>query len=232
MKPHRFRVANLTAMAIAWLGIGLGVNAAQVLTAERDETLVAVVSAHDPTLIRVDGSKIRKVFGAEGDFSVAPDKETGVAYLKPAPGVSTFSVFVTDEEDRTWKLLLTTTDAPSDAIVIKSKGHATITMPGKDTARSQAIKGAVFSLMSADSSVQVANDTIPLWDEALFVRTAMLDTGRLKGERYRLTNISKTEMIIDERELYRRGVLAVAVERPTLRPGEATDIYVVLEGAR
>jgi conjugal transfer pilus assembly protein TraK len=37
-------------------------------------------------------------------------------------------------------------------------------------------------------------------------------------------------MVIDERELYRRGVLAVMVESAELEPGEATQVFVVLEG--
>ena len=37
-------------------------------------------------------------------------------------------------------------------------------------------------------------------------------------------------MVIDERELYRRGVLAVMVETLELEPGESTQIMVVLEG--
>ena len=54
--------------------------------------------------------------------------------------------------------------------------------------------------------------------------------GALVGEKYQLTNVSKQRMVIDERELYRRGVLAVMVETLELEPGESTQIMVVLEG--
>jgi hypothetical protein len=53
---------------------------------------------------------------------------------------------------------------------------------------------------------------------------------RLVGEKYQLTNVSKQRMVIDERELYRRGVLAVMVETLELEPGESTQVMVVLEG--
>ena len=54
--------------------------------------------------------------------------------------------------------------------------------------------------------------------------------GALVGEKYQLTNVSKQRMVIDERELYRRGVLAVMVETLELEPGESTQVMVVLEG--
>ena len=53
--------------------------------------------------------------------------------------------------------------------------------------------------------------------------------GALVGEKYQLTNVSKQRMVIDERELYRRGVLAVMVNTLELEPGEATNVMVVLE---
>jgi len=53
--------------------------------------------------------------------------------------------------------------------------------------------------------------------------------GPLRGEKYLLTNTSDKSMVIDERELYRRGVLAVSVERPELKPAETTAVYVISE---
>jgi hypothetical protein len=37
-------------------------------------------------------------------------------------------------------------------------------------------------------------------------------------------------MVLDEREFYRQGVLAVMVDSLELEPGEATQVMVVLEG--
>ena len=72
-------------------------------------------------------------------------------------------------------------------------------------------------------------DIVPLWNEARFVLVRTLE-GALVGEKYQLTNVSTQRMVIDERELYRRGVLAVMVETLDLEPGESTQIMVVLEG--
>jgi conjugal transfer pilus assembly protein TraK len=44
---------------------------------------------------------------------------------------------------------------------------------------------------------------------------------------FQLTNTGTAEMRVAEPELYRPGVLAVGVENHSLRPGEATRIFVI-----
>lgn len=208
-------------------------QAAQVLSGRPDETLSASVSRAEPTLIRVDGQRIRRVFGAEGDFTVTPDKDAGTAYIKPMTDKQAFSIFVSDETGRTWKLLLSVVDGPSDSIVIKGKRETSGNAPGRDVARNQAIKRVILSLdseMEGDLETRKTNEIVPLWKEALFVLVKVVE-GPLKGEKYSLTNVSGKPMFIDERELYRRGVVAVSIEKPELAPGETTAVYVVSENA-
>jgi conjugal transfer pilus assembly protein TraK len=75
---------------------------------------------------------------------------------------------------------------------------------------------------------RVANEIVPLWTEALFVLTRVID-GPLKGEKYLLTNTSANAMVIDERELYRRQVIAISITKPQLSPGETTEVFVISE---
>lgn len=216
-----------------WLAASLEAQAAQVLSGRPDETLSASVSRAEPTLIRVDGQRIRRVFGAEGDFTVTPDKEAGTAYLKPMTDKQAFSVFVSDETGRTWKLLLSVVDGPSDSIVIKGMRETSGNATGRDVARNQAIKRVVLALESeteGDFDVRRSNEIVPLWKEAMFVLVKVVE-GPLKGEKYLLTNTSDKPMVIDERELYRRGVVAISIEKPELRPAETTAVYVVSENA-
>lgn len=208
-------------------------QAAQILSGRTDETLSASVSRVEPTLIRVEGQRIRRIFGAEGDFTVTPDKETGTAYLKPMTDKQAFSVFVSDETGRTWKLLLSVVDGPSDSIIIKEKRVTSGNAPWRDVARNQAIKQVVLALDSeaeGELDVRRANEIVPLWKEAMFVLVKVV-VGPLKGEKYLLTNISGKPMFIDERELYRRGVVAISIEKPELKPAETTAVYVVSENA-
>jgi conjugal transfer pilus assembly protein TraK len=208
-------------------------QATQILSGRPDETLSASVSRVEPTLIRVDGQRIRRVFGAEGDFTVTPDKEAGTAYLKPTTDKQVFSVFISDESGRTWKLLLSIVDGPSESIVIKGKRETSNNATGRDLARNQAIKRVVLALDSevdGDLDARTSNEIVPLWKEAMFVLVKIVD-GPLRGEKYMLTNTSDKPMVIDERELYRRGVVAISVEKPDLKPAETTAVYVVLENA-
>ena len=102
---------------------------------------------------------------------------------------------------------------------------------GRDFASNQAIKRVLLALDGDDETdieVRAVNDLVPLWTEALFVRVKVVE-GPFKGEKYRLPNTSGKAMVIDERELYRRGVVSVIVEKPDLKPAETTDVFVISE---
>lgn len=212
----------------------LDASAAQVLQGRHDDTLAASLSRAEPTLIRIEGHRIRRVFGAEGDFDVKADKEAGTAFVKPTTDKPAFSAYVADDAGRTWKLLLSLSDGPADSIVIKGRGGESAgKRPGKDSARSQAIKRVVLALDAdgeTDMESRAANELVPLWKEAMFV-LAKIVQGPLRGEKYQLSNASDKPMVIDERELYRRGVVAVSVEKAELKPAETTAVYVISESA-
>jgi conjugal transfer pilus assembly protein TraK len=211
----------------------LEAGAAQLLRGRPDDTLAATVSRAEPTLIRIEGRRIRHVFGAEGEFDVKPDREAGTAFLKPTGERSSISAYVADDAGQTWKLLLAVTDAPADTIVIRGSAPASNPgRPGKDLPRAQAIKQAVLTLTSDDQTglaAQTISEPVPLWQEASFVRVKTVD-GPVHGEKFLLTNLSAKLMTLDEREFYRRGVLAVALEKPVLAPVETGAVYVVSEG--
>lgn len=219
-------------LLIPLLVASFSASAAQVLVGKPDDTLSARVSRAEPTLIRIDGHRVRRIFGAEGEFAVTADKEAGTAYIKPSTDKSTLSLFVSDESGRTWRLLLSVIDGPSDSITIKSRSiSGAVTAQGRDVPRNQLIKRVLLSLQSegdGEFDFRVTNEIVPLWSEALFVLTKVID-GPLKGEKYQLTNTSANLMVLDERELYRRHVVAVSIAKPQLSPGESTDVFVLSE---
>lgn len=223
-------------LSIALLAASFSVNAAQVLVGKPDDTLTASVSRAEPTLIRIDGHRVRRIFGAEGEFAITADKEAGTAFIKPSTDKPTLTLFVSDENGRTWKLLLAVTDGPSDSITIKGRSTGNVAQPqGKDVTRNQQIKLVLLALQSESPSdsyvdVRATNEIVPLWSEVLFVQTKVVD-GPLKGEKYQLTNISANPMVIDERELYRRQVVAIAVGKSQLAPGEHTEVFVISENS-
>ncbi len=220
-------------MATLLLSGNPDVFATQQLQGNPDETLHAVISRADPTLIRIDGQNIVNIYGTKGEFTAVPDGKTGSAYIKPMSDKNPISVFVTDAADQTWRLLLSVSDTPADTIVITGEKKKAPTIPfGRDMERNRAIKYMVLALRSPDLvpeiEVRTTNRVVPLWGNALFVLTATAQ-GQYQGEKYRLTNTSSQQMVMDERELYRKGVVAVSVERPTLNPGESSEVYVIQE---
>lgn len=66
-----------------------------------------------------------------------------------------------------------------------------------------------------------------LWENTRFVMTAVYNERELVGEKYTLTNTGKTPMRLVEQELYRKGVVAVAIENMQLESGQTTNVYVV-----
>jgi conjugal transfer pilus assembly protein TraK len=214
------------------LNIGLA-SAAQYVIGKPDETLSASISRTDQTLIRIAGHKIRRLFGVEGTFTSTPDKEAGAIYIKPTTNVSVLTVHVSDENGRTWKLLLSVVNAPVDTIVIKEKNSLSVSLNqhGKNLPREDAIKEMLNALMSNKkddaNEYEDTHDVTQLWKEAEFVRVKNIKGSTLIGDKYQLTNTSNKVMIIDERELYRKGVVEVTVDKPNLQPGESSEVFVI-----
>jgi conjugal transfer pilus assembly protein TraK len=178
----------------ALLAASFSASAAQVLVGKPDDTLSARVSRSEPTLIRIDGHRVRRIFGAEGEFAVTADKEAGTAYHQANHGqANPQSSSCRTRSGRTWKLLSIGYDGPSDSITIKSRSiSGNVSAQGKDVPRNQLIKRVLLSLQSdgdGEFDFRVTNEIVPLWSEALFVLTKVID-GPLKGEKYQLTNTS------------------------------------------
>lgn len=208
--------------------------AAQFVEGHPDDGLAATVSRTEPNLIRVDGRRIRRIHGVEGEFAVSADRETGIAYLKPTTEQARLTVFVADDAGRHWKLLLQVADIPAETLVLRERprpaaaGRALVA----DDPRHAAIRRVLLALARdttpEDMSASERLEIVPLWNESRFVLVRILE-GALRGEKYQLTNVSATRMVLDEREFHRRGVLAVMLDSLELEPGEATQVMVVLE---
>ena len=131
--------------------------------------------------------------------------------------------------------MLKVADVPAETLVIRDRSRARA--EGKafiaDESRNSAIRRVLLALERdtepEDMTARDSMEIIPLWSEARFVLVRTLE-GALIGEKYQLTNVSSSKMVIDERELYRAGVLGVMIDSLELAPGEATNVMVVREG--
>jgi conjugal transfer pilus assembly protein TraK len=205
-------------------------QAAQVLFQDSPtEATTAIVSRHEPNLITVDGRKIRRIYGAEGLFTIKPEPDTGAAWIKPTSDKPMMSAYITDEDGQHYKLLLKVEDIPAETIIIKGRGTSSgyLAMSKKNEPRNDDILNTTVALFNGDGDSK--HDTIPLWKGTRFELVKVFELRGIRGETYVLTNLSDKQIIMDEREFYRNGVQSVAIENSTLEAGQSTRIFIVSE---
>lgn len=201
------------------------------------------ISVNEQNRLAVDGRRIANVVPSQkGVLTTIKDEALGALYFaladkSPNANHGTVTLFVTDDRGTVYKLILVPRPiAGEEIILVPPEERATRTavadaVDGRAASYQRHIKDLI--LVMADPALSEAVETVPvnkevpLWKEGRLVLLAKyLDTDMV-GEKYRLTNVSPSDMLLVEQELYRRGVLAVSVEYHTLTPGDSTDIYIV-----
>jgi conjugal transfer pilus assembly protein TraK len=202
--------------------------ATQFLSGSSDDQFTAVLSRSEPNLLRIEGRKIRRVVGPENVFTVTPDQATGTAYIQIGNTTRSFmTVYLIDEVGKQWRLFCQIRDVPGDVVVLKDVMPSPKRYPVEDLPLPTSSLTLIQRMVDEDDSMVAASSEIPLWSEAKFVLVGIVDDFSLVGEKFRLTNISPTTMQLDEREFYKPGVIAVAIDIPLLAPNEYTYVYVV-----
>jgi conjugal transfer pilus assembly protein TraK len=217
-------------LVLALLVNSFQAGAAQILfQGSPTESTTATVSRNEPNLLKVDGRKIKRVYGTEGMFTVTPEQDTGVAWLKPTTDKPLMSIFITDDTGQHYKLLLKVEDIPAETIIIRdSKGHAQQSRGSKNEPRNEEILSTIMALHDGEGDPK--SELIPLWKGIKFELVRTLDLRGLRGEAYQLTNTSDKQVVMDEREFYRDGVQAVSIEKIVLETGDSTAVFVLSEG--
>ena len=217
-------------MVLALLVNSFQAEAAQILfQGSPTESTTATVSRNEPNLLKVDGRKIKRVYGTEGMFTVTPEQDTGVAWLKPITDKPLMSIFITDDTGQHYKLLLKVEDIPAETIIIRdSKGHVQQSSGIKNEPRNEEILSTIMALHDGEGDPK--SELIPLWKGIKFELVRTLDLRGLRGEAYQLTNTSDKQVVMDEREFYRDGVQAVSIEKIVLETGDSTAVFVLSEG--
>jgi conjugal transfer pilus assembly protein TraK len=210
--------------------------ALQVVDARDGETVLAKVSRKELTRISVDRGRIRKVTGNAGEFVLEKDDEKGQVFIRPLSpdGTKPINLFVSTERS-TIGLLLQPVDTPSDAIVIReardaATGPARIERSGRHV---RTMKNLLLAMaedaLPDDMEVREPGRELTLWSGArLTLQRQWLGAG-VVGEKYQLVNTGASPLDLAERDLFKRGVMAVSVEQAALRPGETTQLFVIRE---
>lgn len=181
--------------------------------------------------------------GQAGHIKGKKDEAQGVLYftLDPeAPVNGTVTLFVTDDQNTTYKLILVPRPIAAEEVILRppvdraAAAKKASAADGRATSYQRKLKDLV--LVMADDELQDAtvdkvdvNKEVPLWKEGRLILEAKFTHDDFVGEKYRLTNVSSTDMLLVEQELFRRGVRVVSVRNQTLAPGDSTYIYIVRE---
>lgn len=211
-------------------------RAQQVVDASDGRPRIVKVSQRDPSRIAVDGGRIVNLVYDENDLAATVDKDNGQVFVTPRVS-RPISVFVQSER-ATHPLILQPQDVPLQSITIRDAPAAppeTRPISRVTIERAGAHDLAVKRLLTAmargerpvEFSVREVNQPLSLWRESMFALVQRYEGRSLVGEHYRLTNASASVMRLAEQELFKDGVVAIAIELHQLQPGQSTDVFVL-----
>ena len=216
--------------------LGDPAHALQILDAQDGQTVLAKVSRMEVTRIAFERGRVRKVTGSAGEFVLEKDDEKGQIFVRPTDAQSTkpINLFLTSDRG-TVALLLQPVDTPSDSIVIRQprERSAAPTRVEASGRHVRTIKNLLLALaddaLPDDMEVKEPTHEVPLWPGTrLTLQRVLLGSG-VVGEKYQLTNLGHATLEVAESELFKPGVMAVSLEQPRLRSGEATNLFVIRE---
>lgn len=219
----------------------LSASALQTVEPVEGHNSFVKISAKETTRIAIEGGKIRSLIATDGEITAEKDDDRGQIFIRPVVLNKPINVRIIAGSGATYNLVMQAVDIPQEDIVIKEPFSARMDRAeraGVGTNRRVAAGGvpkavrslvASMALEEAPSSVDVrpSNQEFALWENTRFVMTAVYNERELIGEKYVLTNTGKTSIRLVEQELYRKGVVGVAIENMQLDPGQSTNIYVV-----
>ena len=219
--------------------LGDPAHALQIVDAQDGQTALAKLSRKEVTRIAFEHGRVRKVTGSAGEFVLEKDDDKGQIFIRPTDAQSTkpINLFLTSERG-TVALLLQPVDTPRDSIVIREPSDprersitpTRLEASGRHvrTLKNLLLQLADDALPEDMQALELARD-ITLWPGTrLTLQRVLLGTG-VVGEKYQLTNTGNTTMEVAETALFKSGVMAVSVEQSSLRPGEATNLFVIRE---
>lgn len=199
-------------------------------------------SANEQNRLAIDGRRIGTVVPSQkGALAYAKDEATGSLYFTKADEGSsgTITLFVSDEQNPqvVCKLILVPRPIAGEEIIIRlpiervgGSSSARHNGDGRATSYQRQAKNLILNMADEegrDVEAVAVNQEIPLWKEGRLVLLSKYLDGGLVGEKYRLTNVSNSEMLLVEQELFRKGVVVVVIENHTLMPTDSTYIFIV-----
>jgi conjugal transfer pilus assembly protein TraK len=219
----------------------------------KDDTRIKVVGAK---IIDVTGDVYHEEKNPRGRIIVEKDPDDGeinvlptsVALEKNPP--QQIKVTLKTAKGK-YTLLLNPVDMPGDTVIVEPKGPAinqakgarqptqvvptsvpeVLAAPQRGAGHIRKLKAFVLAMVSKqdvpDLDVLPVGEEVALWKEAKFVHEDKWMGDEWVGDRYTLINVSGAELVMDEREFYRAGVVGVSIRMHELKAGESTEVYII-----
>jgi len=218
------------------LASSLPAAALQILDAKDGDTVLAHISQKEVTRIAFEHGRIRKVTGNAGDFVLEKDEDRGQIFLRPAAADASkpINLFVSSEHS-TIGLLLQPVDAPSDTILLREREPRipTAVRSERNHPHVRTLKNVLIALANdqrpEDMELRPAQRELALWPGVRLTLEHAYVGNALVAETYRLANSGDTDVALAPSDLYKPGVMAIALDTQQLRPGDATTLFVIRE---
>lgn len=206
--------------------------AEQTISVGEIAQLSATISLSEPNILAVQGRKITELKGWSDELQLQLDQVNGRATFflaNPKENMRAVTLQASDDRGGTYVFHLTPKDIPGEVILLKPRETVTNKhRTGTHGSYQRAIKNMMLALNKSDHpEARQVNQEIALWQSTRLFLHRTLQDDFMKGEHYVLTNLSQANLTLAEQEFYKKGVMAVAIEKHTLQPGESTAIYVV-----
>ena len=204
-------------------------------TTTRSRPAMCIAKAASVTLASIEPAS-SSTSRALARRALAMSARSQSSFIRPLSPDSSkpINLFVSTERS-TIGLLLQPVDTPSDAIVIREArdspaGPARIERSSRHV---RTMKNLLLAMagdaLPDDMEVREPGRELTLWSGArLTLQRQWLGSG-VVGEKYQLVNTGASALELAERDLFKRGVMAVSVEQAALRPGETTQLFVIRE---
>lgn len=184
----------------------------------------------------------------QGEIVLECDRDKGEIYIRPVDSSTTakpVNLFISSAKS-TYTLVLRRSDTPADTIVIRDRTQRlaaddqTQGRLGPSAHHVRAMKALLLAMASdrvpPDIRVDELNRPVQLWAQTRFTLMRRYEGRGLLGEKYLLQNIGLADMVLAEPAFDRPDskadgqVIGVAVEKQTLRPGQSSHVFVILQG--
>lgn len=221
----------LQALGSLLLFASVQAHALQILDVSDGATAFAKISSGEITRLTVNNGRIASWQVPKGRLVLQKNAKTGDLYVRPLNREEPVSLFLTSESGSTYAITLQPVSMPSETIVLRESGRTVAPAAEQAGERSEGIKAFMLAMVAdrlpADMEVRESGQELSLWQDSRLTLVRSWIGARWVGERFDLMNTGKSQLRVVEQELFRDDVLAIAIEKHDLAPGDTTRVFVL-----